>query len=190
MRNNERLIKWGDIYTCDFGSRPGAVKNGNGYAVILQADRGKYNIKSSTVIVAPITFALKKQGLHSHITLNRKYGLDKEAMIMLEQLTVIDKKDCLGKYIGSIDDKEKIAEIKQGIKYTMGIPVKPYEKRVGLVLSLCPECRKEMLSEPGKIIKRFDPLQANRNICDCCGSNYGYEYLVMNNARSKNTEEI
>lgn len=85
----------------------------------------------------------------------------------------------LEEYIGSVTDEAKIVEIQRGIKASLGIPMKPKNRRTGTVLSLCPHCREEFMSVPENIVKRVDPLQSEKEPCDKCQVRYGYDYLIM-----------
>lgn len=73
----------------------------------------------------------------------------------------------------------KISEIKRGLKFAVGIPVKPKTERKGIVLSLCPRCRSEFQSIPENIVKRLDPFQADKEMCDKCQVGYGYDYMIF-----------
>lgn len=59
------------------------------------------------------------------------------------------------------------------------LPVKPKTERKGIVLSLCPRCRSEFQSIPENIVKRLDPFQADKEMCDKCQVGYGYDYMIF-----------
>ena len=48
-----------------------------------------------------------------------------------------------------------------------------------IVLSLCPRCRSEFQSIPENIVKRLDPFQADKEMCDKCQVGYGYDYMIF-----------
>ena len=52
-------------------------------------------------------------------------------------------------------------------------------ERKGIVLSLCPRCRSEFQSIPENIVKRLDPFQADKEMCDKCQVGYGYDYMIF-----------
>ena len=52
-------------------------------------------------------------------------GLKEPSMVMLEQLRTVDKATELDNFVGRITDADKISEIKRGLKFSVGIPVKP-----------------------------------------------------------------
>ena len=100
-------------------------------------------------------------------------------MVMLEQLRTVDKATELDNFVGRITDADKISEIKRGLKFAVGIPIKPKTERKGIVLSLCPRCRSEFQSIPENIVKRLDPFQADKEVCDKCQVGYGYDYMIF-----------
>lgn len=132
-----------------------------------------------TVVVAAITAVKKKTAMNTHIELNTDCGLKEPSMVMLEQLRTVDKATELDNFVGRITDADKISEIKRGLKFAVGIPVKPKTERKGIVLSLCPRCRSEFQSIPENIVKRLDPFQADKEMCDKCQVGYGYDYMIF-----------
>lgn len=44
---------------------------------------------------------------------------------------------------------------------------------------LCPRCRSEFQSIPENIVKRLDPFQADKEMCDKCQVGYGYDYMIF-----------
>ena len=121
----------------------------------------------------------KKTAMNTHIELNTDCGLKEPSMVMLEQLRTVDKATELDNFVGRITDADKISEIKRGLKFAVGIPVKPKTERKGIVLSLCPRCRSEFQSIPENIVKRLDPFQADKEMCDKCQVGYGYDYMIF-----------
>ena len=189
MNNKEfKKVKWGDIYYCNLGHMKGSVQCGRRPVLVIQTNR--LNGTSPTVLVAVITSVLKNKEMSTHISLGTEYGLVEESMVMLEQIRTVDKAEELEDYIGTVDDADKINEIKRGLKFETGLPVKPKQKRTGIVLSLCPKCRSEFMAVPENIIKRLDPLQSEKEVCDKCQVHYGYDYIIMkkHNRREQRSE--
>lgn len=91
--------------------------------------------------------------------INTDCGLKEPSMVMLEQLRTVDKATELDNFVGRITDADKISEIKRGLKFAVGIPVKPKTERKGIVLSLCPRCRSEFQSIPENIVKDLTPFR-------------------------------
>ena len=153
------------------------------YGMLLQRwtnyiDNGHGGNVELTVVVAAITAVKKKTAMNTHIELNTDCGLKEPSMVMLEQLRTVDKATELDNFVGRITDADKISEIKRGLKFAVGIPVKPKTERKGIVLSLCPRCRSEFQSIPENIVKRLDPFQADKEMCDKCQVGYGYQFIL------------
>ena len=171
-----RKVKWGDIFTCDLGKTKGSVEHGIRPVIIVQTN--KLNYSSPTVTVATITSVLKKLEMNTHILIGKECGLEKDSMIMLEQLKTIDKAEELISYIGRVTEEETILKIKDGLRYQFSLMRKQRPRRTGLILSLCPVCRSEFFSIPENILRRVDPLQTEKELCDKCQVRYGYDYLI------------
>ena len=85
------LIRRGDIFYADLRPVIGSEQGGIRPVLIIQNDVG--NIHSRTVICAAITSKMNKAKLPTHIELNaRLYDMDKDSVVLLEQLRTIDKK--------------------------------------------------------------------------------------------------
>lgn len=171
-----RKVKWGDIFTCDLGNTKGSVERGIRPVIVVQTN--KLNYSSPTVTVAIITSVLKKQEMNTHILLGTDCGLNKDSMIMLEQMRTIDKAEDFISYVGRVEDEDTVRKIKDGLRYQLSLAQKPRPKRTGLILSLCPTCRGEFFNIPDNILRRVDPLQVEKEVCDKCQVRYGYDYLI------------
>lgn len=172
-----RKVKWGDIFTCDLGNMKGSVERGIRPVIVIQTN--KLNYSSPTVTVATITSVLKKQDMACHILIGKECGLEKDSMILLEQIRTIDKSEELLRYVGRVTDEDTIQKIRDGLRYQFSLARKPKPRRSGIILSLCPVCRSEFFSDPENIIRRVDPLQSEKDVCDKCQVRYGYDYLIM-----------
>ncbi|MEG0576808.1 MAG: type II toxin-antitoxin system PemK/MazF family toxin [Bacilli bacterium] len=98
----EEILR-GDIYMADLGEVLGSEQGGMRPVIIIQNNTG--NHFSPTTIVAPITTKLNKSSLPTHITINKKSGLDTLSIVMLEQIRVIDKERLIEKR-GTISHEE------------------------------------------------------------------------------------
>lgn len=95
-------IKRGDIYYADLSPVVGSEQGGLRPVLIVQNDVG--NRYSPTVIAAAITSRVGKTKLPTHIDVYAdKVGLQKDSVILLEQIRTIDKKR-LGEKMGHLDD--------------------------------------------------------------------------------------
>lgn len=84
-------MKRGDVYYADLRPVVGSEQGGIRPVVIIQNDIG--NKHSPTVIVAAITSRMNKAKLPTHIELEAsKYQMEKDSVILLEQLRTVDKK--------------------------------------------------------------------------------------------------
>ena len=96
------IVKRGDIYYADLSPVVGSEQGGVRPVLIVQNDIG--NKYSPTVIAAAITSQINKAKMPTHIELSAKeYGLNKDSVILLEQIRTIDKKR-LREKIGRLDE--------------------------------------------------------------------------------------
>ena len=84
------MMRRGDIYYADLRPVVGSEQGGVRPVLIIQNDVG--NKHSPTVICAAITSRMNKAKLPTHIELNATmYDMDKDSVVLLEQLRTIDK---------------------------------------------------------------------------------------------------
>ena len=96
----ERKIKRGDIYYANLNPVIGSEQGGTRPVLIISNDVG--NKHSPTGIVAPITSRIHtKAKLPTHTLINDFEGLDKNSIILFEQIRTIDKQR-LRKYGGML----------------------------------------------------------------------------------------
>ena len=95
----ERIIKRGDIYYAELNPVIGSEQGGTRPVLIISNDIG--NKHSPTVIIAAITSRVHtKAKLPTHTPVSNYEGLDKDSVILLEQ---IDKQR-LKQYMGMMPD--------------------------------------------------------------------------------------
>ena len=98
----ERIIKRGDIYYAELNPVIGSEQGGTRPVLIISNDIG--NKHSPTVIIAAITSRVHtKAKLPTHTAVNDFEGLDKDSIILLEQIRTIDKHR-LKQYMGLMPD--------------------------------------------------------------------------------------
>lgn len=96
-------IKRGDIFYADLSPVVGSEQGGIRPILIIQNDIG--NKFSPTIIAGAITSRLTKAKLPTHIEIKcGQFGLQKDSVILLEQLRTLDKRRLKAK-IGSLDDR-------------------------------------------------------------------------------------
>lgn len=167
-------IKRGEIYLCDLGEGQGSVQGGYRPVLIIQSD--KINNASPTVLVAPITSVIKRKELYSHMMLDTDCGLSKLSMILFEQLRSVNVSN-LKKYVGKIEDKEKVRAMNNSIKKTLGL-WHYREERTGDIRCLCKRHLDEYKTASSYMIKRLQPTQVIKEKCDKC-NNLGYDYIFI-----------
>lgn len=83
-------MRRGDVYYADLRPVIGSEQGGIRPVLIIQNDIG--NKHSPTVIIAAITSKMNKAKLPTHIELSAKqYEMERDSVILLEQLRTIDK---------------------------------------------------------------------------------------------------
>lgn len=91
-----RIIKSGDVYYAELNPVIGSEQGGIRPVLIISNDIG--NRHSPTVIIAAITGKTKAK-LPTHTEVNNFEGLDRDSIVLLEQIRTIDKKR-LKQYMG------------------------------------------------------------------------------------------
>ncbi len=110
--------KRGDIYYADLSPVVGSEQGGIRPVLVIQNDIG--NKYSPTVIAAAITSQINKAKMPTHIELAAKdYGLNKDSVILLEQIRTIDKRR-LREKIGRIDDG-LMASVNNALSISFGL---------------------------------------------------------------------
>ena len=111
-------MKRGDIYYDDLSPVVGSEQGGIRPVLVIQNDIG--NKYSPTVIAAAITSQINKAKMPTHIELAAKdYGLNKDSVILLEQIRTIDKRR-LREKIGRIDDG-LMASVNNALSISFGL---------------------------------------------------------------------
>ena len=96
------LVKRGDIYYADLSPVVGSEQGGIRPVLVIQNDIG--NKFSPTIIISAITSQLDKAKLPTHIEIaGDNYGLNRNSVVLLEQIRTIDKKR-LREKAGHLDD--------------------------------------------------------------------------------------
>ena len=118
MSTNNLDIKRGYLYYADLSPVVGSEQGGVSPVLIIQNDIG--NKYSPTVIVAAITSQINKAKLPTHIEISaNEYGLNKDSVILLEQIRTIDKKR-LREKIGCLDDNMMV-KVDSSLQISLGL---------------------------------------------------------------------
>ena len=110
---NDINIKRGEIFYADLNPVIGSEQEGIRPVLIIQNDIG--NKYSPTVIGVPITSAIKKINLPTHIPISASIaGLSKNSIILVEQIRTLDKSRLKNK-IGMLDPLT-LEKVKKALK--------------------------------------------------------------------------
>ena len=112
------IVKRGDIFYADLSPVVGSEQGGIRPVLVVQNDVG--NKYSPTVIAAAITSRINKAKLPTHIEIEAAdYGLQKDSVVLLEQIRTIDKKR-LREKIGRLDEIQMI-KVNDAIAISFGL---------------------------------------------------------------------
>ena len=112
------IIRRGDIYYADLRPVVGSEQGGVRPVLIIQNDVG--NKHSPTVICAAITSRMNKAKLPTHIEIDASaYGIEKDSVILLEQIRTLDKRR-IGYYIGKLPE-EKMQDVTRALCVSLAI---------------------------------------------------------------------
>jgi len=111
------IVKRGDIFYANLGPVVGSEQDGVRPVLIVQNDKG--NKYSPTIIALAITSRIKNP-LPTHIKINgEKYGLEKDSIILAEQIRTLDKSRLKDK-IGTLDYLT-MQKVKEALKVSFSI---------------------------------------------------------------------
>lgn len=112
-------FKRGDIFYADLSPVVGSEQGGLRPVLIVQNDIGNYY--SPTVIVAAITAKISKPKMPTHIGIKAGNGIERDSVILLEQIRTIDKQRLKDK-VTHLNDSV-MSRVDKAIKISMGIAV-------------------------------------------------------------------
>ena len=111
------MIKRGELYYADLSPVVGSEQGGVRPVLIVQNDVG--NKFSPTVIAAAVTSKINKAKLPTHIELpSNEYGLNKDSVILLEQIRTLDKRR-LKERIGELPS-DTMSKVDRAILISLG----------------------------------------------------------------------
>lgn len=112
------MVKRGELYYADLSPVVGSEQGGIRPVLVVQNNIG--NKYSPTVIAAAITSKLNKAKLPTHIELSSKeYGLEKDSVVLLEQIRTIDKSR-LKEKIGELSTA-KMSQVNRAMLISLGV---------------------------------------------------------------------
>ncbi len=111
-------VKRGDVFFADLSPVIGSEQGGTRPVLIIQNDIG--NRFSPTVIIAAITAQIQKAKLPTHVEIDaKKYGFERDSVILLEQLRTIDKSRLTDR-ITQLDD-ELMEKVDMALGISLGL---------------------------------------------------------------------
>lgn len=112
------IVKRGDIYYANLSPVVGSEQGGHRPVLVIQNDVG--NKYSPTVIVAAITSQISKAKLPTHVEISAtQYNLDKDSVVLLEQLRTIDKRRLRDKVTHL--SEEIMSKVDEAIRVSIGL---------------------------------------------------------------------
>lgn len=118
QKNRRMLIKRGDVFYANLSPVIGSEQGGSRPVLILQNNIG--NKYSPTIIVAAITAQISKGKLPTHIELKSdKCKLERDSVVLLEQLRTIDKKRLRNKI--TTLDSTIMKSVDEAVKISVGL---------------------------------------------------------------------
>lgn len=112
------IVKRGDIYYADLSPVVGSEQGGVRPVIIIQNDIG--NKHSPTVIISAITSQIDKAKLPTHVEISsEEYGLNKDSVVLLEQIRTLDKRR-LKEKIGHMTNKD-MDKVDKALKISVGL---------------------------------------------------------------------
>ncbi|MDR1002091.1 MAG: type II toxin-antitoxin system PemK/MazF family toxin [Oscillospiraceae bacterium] len=113
---NKSILR-GDLYYADLNPVVGSEQGGVRPVLVIQNDIG--NKHSPTVIIAAITGKPMKALLPTHCLLKAQNGLDRESIVLLEQIRTIDKRR-LKERVGALEDVD-MREVDRALAVSIGL---------------------------------------------------------------------
>jgi len=111
-------VKRGDVFYANLNPVVGSEQGGTRPVLIIQNNIG--NKYSPTVIVAAITSRINKAKLPTHVEIPANYNnLDKDSVILLEQIRTLDKKR-LQRHIAHLEE-DVIEDVNTSLEISLGL---------------------------------------------------------------------
>ena len=111
-------IKRGELFFCNLDPVIGSEQGGTRPVLIIQNDVGnKYS--PTTIVVATITSKVSKTELPTHVSLSHVPGLDRDSLLLLEQLRTVDRSR-LRSLIGRLDP-DTMKQVNQALAVSLGL---------------------------------------------------------------------
>lgn len=130
-------IKRGEVRLCNLGNGIGSIQGGIRPALVIQNNKG--NKHSPVVIVIPITSKTNcKARLPTHFVLTKNMGMEKQSLLLTEQILTINRKN-IGRKLTSLNPR--IMEL--------------VDKKIGISINLIPKKHKNLYIRKSKENKLY-----------------------------------
>ena len=117
-RVNRLMVKRGDVFYADLSPVIGSEQGGVRPVLVVQNDVG--NKYSPTIIISAITSQINKAKLPTHIEISATdFGLNKDSVVLLEQIRTVDKRRLRDK-IGHFDE-DLMDKVNEGLLISFGL---------------------------------------------------------------------
>ncbi len=111
-------IKRGEIFYAELNPVVGSEQGGTRPVLVIQNDIG--NQYSPTTIIAAITSQISKAKLPTHVEVKaRRSGLERDSVILTEQIRTIDKSRLKEKV--AVLDEEVMLRVDEAIEVSLGL---------------------------------------------------------------------
>lgn len=111
-------VRRGDVFYAELNPVVGSEQGGTRPVLIVQNDIG--NQYSPTTVVAAITSQIQKAKLPTHVEIDsKKGGLERDSVILLEQIRTIDKSR-LRQKIAYLDE-DIMEKVNRGLEISLGL---------------------------------------------------------------------
>jgi mRNA interferase MazF len=182
----ERKIMRGDMYYADLSPVVGSEQDGLRPVVVIQNNIG--NKYSPTIVIAAVTSKITpKIMLPTHIRISAKYGIEKDSVVLLEQIRTIDRKRLEG-YIGTLDTATMM-QINKALAISVGLIECPVDNMKSgdnvLELCLCSQCARQFYELHEHFIRRLDYKQLIKDKCDYCGFRMGFDFVITHSKKGE-----
>ena len=112
------IVKRGEVYFAELSPVVGSEQGGTRPVLVIQNDIG--NQYSPTTIVVAITSQINKAKLPTHVEIAaRPGGLEKDSVILMEQIRTLDKSR-LREKLTSLDP-ETMLKVNQALEISLGL---------------------------------------------------------------------
>ena len=169
-----KKVRRGDIYYAYLNPVVGSEQGDCRPVLIVQNDIG--NEHSPTVIITPLTRNLRKNPLPTHVMLSKSCGLERDSLVLAEQIRTIDRSR-LSNYIGHIS-RDVQDDVDTALAVCIGLEKKRPPKGEMLVLSLCARCEADFRNSGYLLVKKG--WQEIMEDCDFCKTAKGLTFGIFN----------